>query len=299
MQKRFRTALFLLVAPALAACGHSSAGIAAPEPFHATYTVRGRWPDGREISYRIDSGGGPVHADNFHAAVETALATWESTGWVRFRAAISGEEPDVVLAWRRGPHAQSTAFGTDPCVAHAGPVGHGTYVHFDADRDWSRWFALRQAALHEVGHVLGLDHTDDPESVMNPDPVNRRAWLGRTDHAAIQALYARDLEPRDGDLVVQDALQETRLVLPMVAPGSLTAWTLADIDDDGDDELLVYRTDAAREGDTWVFQFAAGPVLERVEGPLRDLALDVSGLGSVGIGDLDGDGKLETVGRPR
>jgi hypothetical protein len=301
--KSFHTApvVLVLLLPALAACAQGPAA-AAPEPFHATYTVRGRWPGDRVISYRILSGGGPTHADTFHGAVETALATWESTRWVRFRAAISGEEPDDVFAWRRGPHESAgdcTALG-DPCIEHAGPVGPGTYVHFDADQDWSRWTALRQAAIHEVGHVLGLDHTDDPESVMNPDPEVRRAWLGRTDHAAIRALYGKDLEPRDGDMVVRDALGRVQLVIPMIAPGSLTAWTLGDVDADGYDELLVRRTDPESVGATWIFHFAPGPVLARVEGPLDDvgLATPPSGLGGVGVGDLDGDGKLETVGRP-
>jgi hypothetical protein len=298
-RSRTAPAVLLLLVPALAACARSSV-VAAPEPFHATYTVRGRWPADRVISYRTQSGGGPVHPDTFHAAVETALATWESTRCVRFRAATSGEQPDVVFSWRRGPHDDCTALG-DPCIAHAGPVGPGTYVHFDADQDWSRWTALRQAAIHEVGHVLGLDHTSDPESVMNPDPAIRRAWLGRTDHAGIRALYGKDLEPRDGDMVVRDALGEDLLVIPMIAPGALTDWTLGDVDADGDDELLVRRTDAESAGATWVFHFAPGPVLARIDGPLDgvDLTTPPTGLGGVGVGDLDGDGKLETVGLPR
>ena len=49
--------------------------------------------------------------------------------------------------------------------------------------------------LHEVGHVLGLDHSDDPASVMSEHLDNTKTTLAPSDIAAIQALYG----PRLGD----------------------------------------------------------------------------------------------------
>ena len=45
-----------------------------------------------------------------------------------------------------------------------------------------------QGILHELGHVLGLDHVDDPTSVMNPVMGLRAALWGGGDRAGLWAL---------------------------------------------------------------------------------------------------------------
>ncbi|VDM79776.1 unnamed protein product [Strongylus vulgaris] len=67
----------------------------------------------------------------------------------------------------------------DGIVAHAFYPRDGR-LHFDADEDWSlnspTGVNLYQTAVHEIGHILGLEHSVDPRSVMfsarrpyNPD----------------------------------------------------------------------------------------------------------------------------------
>src|SRR5262249_46545974 len=154
------------------------------------FAVRGRWPGERALAYRIEPAGGPLAPDAFRAAIEGALAKWSATGFVSFHGARADETPDVTLAWRRGAHDSCPAFGVDPSVAHSGPVAPGTFVHFDAERDWSAsGLSLEQAALHELGHVLGLDHSPDETAVMYPEPSRERDQLGRSDLAGLRALY--------------------------------------------------------------------------------------------------------------
>jgi hypothetical protein len=247
-----------------------------PPPFQARFSVRGRWNGARLFACRVEPGDGPLAAAAFEAALREALEIWRATGLVEYAFVASEAEANVVFGWRRGIHDACTPFGVDPSVAHTGPVGPGTFVHFDAGRSWSAPGAehsgaldLAQAALHELGHVLGLDHTPDEESVMYPEPSPARRRLGRSDLAGLQALYG-GAERGPGDLEVLRADGTRALVLPAVAPRAWCAFTAFDADGDGDEELLVWRTDDddAAGGALWQYHFGPGPVLERTVGPL-------------------------------
>lgn len=242
------------------------AACAEPAPGPARFAVRGRWPGKRQLGYRIEVAHGPLDARAFERALGSALDAWQATGCARFRPAPAGTTPDVVFAWGREPHDGCVSFGADPGVAHAGPVAPGTFVHFDAGRPWDA-ARLRQAALHELGHVLGLDHSADEAAVMFPQPGPGRTRLAASDLAAIHSLYGGGARGR-GDLEVDGAL-----TLHGVAPPELTGWTLFDLDGDGDDEVLVWRTDAAGHGELTSYHFERGPVLARTLGPLYGVVM--------------------------
>jgi len=251
--------LVLFLGQALTACDE-------PAPFAARFAVRGRWPDASTLTYRIDAAHGPLDARVFAEAIEAALGEWQATGCARFTATAADALPDVVFSWHGAAHDACVGFGADPGVAHAGPVAAGTFVHFDAGRAWEE-AALRQAALHEIGHVLGLDHAADEAAVMFPEPSPARARLAGSDLAGIHSLYGGGAGAR-GDLVVEGGP-----TLHGVAPPELTGWTLFDVDGDGDDEVLVWRTDAAGHGALTSFHFDRGPVLARTVGPLHGVVL--------------------------
>jgi len=254
----------------LAACSRSerSAPSASSDPsapiasFQARFAVRGRWAGEREIGYRIEDAGGALDPAAFRTAIGGALAEWEATGCARFHEAH--DEAALVFAFERGEHDDGVPFGDDPGLAHAGPVGPGTFVHFDAERTWDEE-SLRRAALHEVGHVLGLDHSPDEGAIMYPEPGAERVGLGGSDLAGIHSLYGGG-EEGAGDLVV--SREGVELVLHSVAPADSTEWTAFDTDGDGDQEIVVWSTTEKGRGALWEYHFARGMVLERTVGPL-------------------------------
>jgi len=67
------------------------------------------------------------------------------------------------------------------------------FLHFDDDERWvdsnTRDVDLLTVAAHEIGHTLGLAHSDDPNSLMYPSYDGPRRFLGDDDIAGIQGLY--------------------------------------------------------------------------------------------------------------
>ncbi|MGH2807790.1 MAG: matrixin family metalloprotease [Actinomycetota bacterium] len=107
----------------------------------------------------------------------------------------------ILISWTNGLPATDTAAdaeGRRP-IAAAGSnyeindEGQAVYITgsaaFDATvTDLQPGFGGEtwgQAMLHELGHVVGLDHVDDPASVMNPVIGRRAASWGGADRAGL------------------------------------------------------------------------------------------------------------------
>lgn len=260
--------LFATIVLCSTAC---SAGRDAPV-LPAGYALRGFWADPGAITYRVEGGGGPLDEKTLERAFERACAAWSAAGAagrtrVGFRAALPDEEPDVVLSWQRRAHGPCPPFGTDTSVAHSGPVGHGTFIHLDAGRTWTTGegagVSLDQTLLHELGHVLGIDHGSDPGSLLYSDPVAKE--ITRSDRDALWTLYGGPA-PGPSDVVVSHGDGRVAVVYGVATPGR-SELALFDTEGDGKDELLVWRTDAEGQGELVVIHFAPGPRAERTVGP--------------------------------
>ena len=74
--------------------------------------------------------------------------------------------------------------------AHAFYPSSGGDIHFDDDETWTR-DSLLPIAVHEIGHSLGLNHSDVPGSIMTPftTTLSSRAVLSDDDVSGIRAIY--------------------------------------------------------------------------------------------------------------
>ena len=306
---RPRAAATLAALAAFAACGDSPTP--RPEPIEfgiPPFTVLGRWEQPGAIPYRLDPSGGPLEARAFAGAVEAAMRTWAETGRVAFRPAEGGEPRTLLIRWEDGSDPASLYFGRDTSVAVTRGVGTELCeVIFDAARPWAldgRTLGaapatpgerpppdLFQAALHELGHAIGLGHVQDESSVMHLQREAAGAVLGPADLAGVHSLYGGGW-PGPGDLVVG-----SECTLYRVAPPDITDWTVHDTDGDGDDEVLVWETSGPR-GHLTIYHFEPGPNGPRLtltEGPRRGGAATARELERTSSGDLDGDGTTDRV----
>ena len=270
-----------------AACGGEPASATAEVPsapgaavLGATlppFTVRARWPDASALRYRIDEAGSPLTSEQLRADIACALAQWSSTGLVGF---VEDEQaPDIVFRWLTND--EDATFGRDTGVARTGPVGPGCAVEFNADAAWGEGLQLETAALHEIGHVLGLDHVEHEGSIMHPQRERASPRVGPVDRAALGSLYGDGAEAPAGSLVGPG------FALHGVAPAGLTDWTVFDTDGDGRDELLVWATGDVGHGALTIYRFAPGPRLEETRGPFLELA----GHGASVAPSVDGTGR--------
>jgi hypothetical protein len=151
-----------------------------------------RWPDRRTDALRVwvqptsrIAGFNP----SFVPLVREAFSTWLETGIpLSFTFVLDSASADVHVTWI--DHFQEAISGKT-LWAHDGnwwivdaqivlALHHRSGESLDPS-------AVRAIALHEVGHLIGLDHTSDTTSIMTPKV--RVKELSAADRATAQLLY--------------------------------------------------------------------------------------------------------------
>lgn len=236
------------------------------------FTVRGRWQNPHDVTYRIEDRGAPVAVAAWREAVIRACEAWSATRLVTFVAAVDGAEADVTLGWRRGHHGACEPFSADSSVAHSGPVRAGTFVHFDGGRTWSvddaddqAGYSIYGAALHELGHILGLGHSIAADAIMRTGVI-RSAPLAESDLLGLQSIYGGGNRSA-ADLKIESEGGKPLGALRGVCPADLADYAVLDVDGNGKDEVLVWRTDRGGNGQLMVYHFGDGAALIRTTGP--------------------------------
>jgi len=151
-----------------------------------------RWPDhvAEPLKVWIDSSAQCSGAQaGFPAAVREAFSEWAATGIpLRFAFVSKPSDADVRVRWTDHLERKtgSTTWKTDRYGWMTGSeITLATHVGSGEPLDAR---GMRAIALHEVGHALGLSHSDDGHDIMAP--LVRVTDLSVQDRSTMKLLYS-------------------------------------------------------------------------------------------------------------
>ena len=156
-----------------------------------------RWAS-NTISYRFTNSTPDLSVNDQRAAIRGALGRWAAVTPLTFVENATGG--DMLISWASGDHGDGNSFdGPSGILAHCfyPPPGGGSLAgdaHFDEAETWSvntppTGIDLPTVALHELGHGLGLNHSNVTSAVMYAYYGGPRRELTADDIAGIQSIY--------------------------------------------------------------------------------------------------------------
>lgn len=135
-----------------------------------------RWPSSKyELTYTFHSEFQNPNEQDMRSACSQAFQRWESVSQFKFQEAPAGSQADIVIGFYGNDHGKNDNFSAPEKTvwAHAFYPQDGR-LHYNGEQNWStnpnmRQTDLETVAVHEIGHLLGLAHSNDPNAVMYAD----------------------------------------------------------------------------------------------------------------------------------
>ncbi|EDO37712.1 predicted protein, partial [Nematostella vectensis] len=135
------------------------------------------------------------------SVLTNAFRTWAEVIPLVFRWEPIATRADITIRFVTGYHGDSKSFdGPGNELAHAFYPQYGGDIHFDDDEPWTpstsdaTHKSLLKVATHEIGHSLGLSHSTQAGSIMNPVYALVGTSLGDDDIKGVQSLYGKRLK---------------------------------------------------------------------------------------------------------
>ncbi|MFD8320425.1 matrixin family metalloprotease [Kitasatospora purpeofusca] len=182
----------------------------------------GRW-ERRALSFSVNPAGANLSPSVVTSTVAKAFSVWQGSLGGLFTFSPVGAGGDVHGSF--GLADLDPDFGTIGGVLASGAYPPDGSLNFDRSEPWTA-VSLLNAAVHEIGHILGLAHSNNPASVMYP-AIRKTAVVDAESIDAVRSLYGWAPQASIGDRATSDrpALAVTRAVgLAGVASVLRMAW---------------------------------------------------------------------------
>ncbi|MFZ0544563.1 MAG: matrixin family metalloprotease [Candidatus Promineifilaceae bacterium] len=166
----------------------------------AEFTAISKWSK-NDLAYVFLNGTETLPGDTEKDLVRQAFQLWADVAPLTFTEVSSASQADFLISWEVRDHGDG-----DPFDGIGGILGHATFpnpyadrqviIHFDDEEPWVDSTTidvdLVTVAAHEIGHALGLDHSNDINSLMYASYFGPRRFLSQDDINGIQSLYGQN-----------------------------------------------------------------------------------------------------------
>ena len=195
--------LYLLNQPCCGVPDHAPGQRASNGRLAPFVTVGARWP-GNILTYKLLNSTPDLSVARQRQIIQEAFSRWSGVCALTFQEVEGSAAANLSLGFQRDSHGDGNPFddagGPDGnTLAHAffPPPAGGSWagtLHFDEFETWKDQpggigIRLYNVALHEIGHLLGLAHSQDPNAIMYAYYGEDRDDLRPDDIAGIQSLY--------------------------------------------------------------------------------------------------------------
>ncbi|CAJ0583174.1 unnamed protein product, partial [Mesorhabditis spiculigera] len=240
-----------LPTPSISALAHS-----APTPItfqdyvdHAPYqnsrrrskrfVTEGSFWDQTKLTWKIGRNSKTLPAYKVQKVIQAAFEVWEGYAGFSYEYTPNGRV-HIEIVFAENGHGDDEPFdGRGKILAHAFFPRFGGDIHFDDAENWALdkneiGVDLYAVAVHEIGHSLGLKHSNSMEAIMAPYYQNYQGnslYLKQDDVSALFSIYGKDKDVFDRnkvgltDLKLPDICSNPHLdAITMVKGGKIYAF---------------------------------------------------------------------------